>query len=93
MDMFIYQKSLQYGFTQRELSLCQWRWLDLLKVFDTSVYYHPGKANVVADALRMLSMGRTTHVDNGKELVNDVHRLARLDVRLMVSSSGSSSQY
>ena len=29
----------------------QWRWLELLKDYDVSILYHPGKANVVADAL------------------------------------------
>ena len=44
-----------------------------------SVYYHLGKGNVVADALRRLSMGSVAHVEEErKELVKDVHRLARL---------------
>ena len=29
----------------------QWRWLELVKDYDCSINYHPGKANVVADAL------------------------------------------
>ena len=46
----------------------------MLKNYDMSVHYHPGKANVVVDALRRLSMGITTHVDDEKkELVKDVH--------------------
>nr|GFC21289.1 transposon Ty3-I Gag-Pol polyprotein [Tanacetum cinerariifolium] len=44
-------KSLKYIFTQRELNMRQRRWLELLKDYDTNVQYHPGKANVVADAL------------------------------------------
>ena len=48
------------------------------------VHYHPGKANVVADALSRLSMGSVAHVEElKKELVKDVHRLARLGVCLM----------
>ena len=48
-----------------------------------SVHYHSGKANVVSDALRRLFMGSVSHVEEKiKELVNDVHRLARLGVRL-----------
>ena len=50
-DVFIDHKSLQYVFTQRDLNLRQRRWLELLKDYDMSVLYHPGKANVVADAL------------------------------------------
>ena len=49
-----------------------------------SVHYHPGKANVVADSLSRLSMGSVAHVDeNRKELVKDVHRLARVGVCLI----------
>ncbi|WVZ70259.1 hypothetical protein U9M48_018936 [Paspalum notatum var. saurae] len=44
-------KSLKYIFTQPELNMRQRRWLELIKDYDLEVYYHPGKANVVADAL------------------------------------------
>ena len=54
-----------------------------------NVHYHPGKANVVADALSMMSMRSTTHIeDDKKELVKDVHRLARLGVLFVDSTSG-----
>ena len=54
-----------------------------------NVDYHPGKANVVADALSRFNMGSTTHVeDEKKELVKEVHRLARLGVRLVDSTTG-----
>nr|GEY04850.1 retrotransposon protein, putative, Ty3-gypsy subclass [Tanacetum cinerariifolium] len=46
-----HHKSLKYIFTQRGLNMRQRRWLDLLKDYDTNIQYHPGKANVVADAL------------------------------------------
>nr|GEW19366.1 hypothetical protein [Tanacetum cinerariifolium] len=35
----------------KELTMRQRRWLELLKDYDTNIQYHPGKANVVADAL------------------------------------------
>ncbi|KAK8521849.1 hypothetical protein V6N12_066431 [Hibiscus sabdariffa] len=44
-------KSLKYLMTQKELNLRQHRWLELLKDYDLSIEYHPGKVNVVADAL------------------------------------------
>ncbi|KAI3493570.1 hypothetical protein L1887_40770 [Cichorium endivia] len=44
-------KSLKYLFDQKELNMRQQRWMDLLKDFDCEILYHPGKANVVADAL------------------------------------------
>ncbi|KAL5740018.1 hypothetical protein ACOSQ2_029198 [Xanthoceras sorbifolium] len=44
-------KSLKYLPTQRELNLRQRRWMELIKDYDCVIDYHPGKANVVADAL------------------------------------------
>jgi hypothetical protein len=44
-------KSLKYIFTQSELNMRQRRWLELIKDYDLEVHYHPGKANVVANAL------------------------------------------
>ena len=40
-----------YIFTQKELNLRQRRWLELIKDYDLSIHYHPGKANVVVGAL------------------------------------------
>ena len=48
VDVFTDHKSLQYVFTHKDLNLRQRRWLELLKEYDMSVMYHPGKANVVA---------------------------------------------
>ena len=54
-----------------------------------NVHYHPGKANVVADALSRMSMVSTSKIeDKKKELVKDVHRLVRLGVRLVHFSGG-----
>ncbi|WVZ63616.1 hypothetical protein U9M48_013232 [Paspalum notatum var. saurae] len=44
-------KSLKYILTQPELNMRQRRWLELIKDYDVEIHYHPGKANVVADAL------------------------------------------
>jgi hypothetical protein len=43
--------SLKYIFTQSDLNLRQQRWLELIKDYDVGINYHPGKANIVADAL------------------------------------------
>ncbi|KAH0680772.1 hypothetical protein KY284_021857 [Solanum tuberosum] len=60
-----------------------------LKDYDMSVLYHLGKANLVADDLSRMSMGSVAHVeDEKKELVCDVHRLARLGVQLVDSTKG-----
>ncbi|KAK1422205.1 hypothetical protein QVD17_25165 [Tagetes erecta] len=44
-------KSLKYFFDQKDLNMRQRRWLELIKDYDCEIHYHPGKANVVADAL------------------------------------------
>jgi hypothetical protein len=44
-------KSLKYIFTQPDLNMRQRRWLELIKDYELEVHYHPGKANIVADAL------------------------------------------
>jgi hypothetical protein len=44
-------KSLQHIYDQKELNMRQRRWVELLKDYDCAIRYHPGKANVVADAL------------------------------------------
>ncbi|WVZ70304.1 hypothetical protein U9M48_018980 [Paspalum notatum var. saurae] len=50
-EIYTNHKSLKYIFTQNELNMRQRRWLELIKDYDLEIHYHPGKANVVADAL------------------------------------------
>jgi hypothetical protein len=50
-NIFTDHKSLKYIFTQSELNMRQRRWLELIKDYDLEVHYHPGKVNVIADAL------------------------------------------
>jgi hypothetical protein len=50
-DIYTDHKNLKYILTRSELNLRQRRWLELIKDYDLSIHYHPGKANVVADAL------------------------------------------
>ncbi|KAK2407303.1 putative mitochondrial protein [Trifolium repens] len=54
--VFSDHKSLKYLFDQKELNMRQRRWMETLKDFDFTLEYHPGKANVVADALSMKSV-------------------------------------
>jgi hypothetical protein len=50
-NIYTDHKSLKYIFTQPKLNMRQRRWLELIKDYNLQVHYHPGKANVVADAL------------------------------------------
>jgi len=50
-EVFSDHKSLNYLFDHKALNMRQQRWLELLKDYDFRLNYHPGKANVVADAL------------------------------------------
>jgi hypothetical protein len=50
-NIFTDHNCLKYIFTQSDLNMRQRRWLELIKDYDLEVHYHPGKANVVADAL------------------------------------------
>ncbi|CAN6445407.1 unnamed protein product [Victoria cruziana] len=50
-DVFTDHKSLTYLFSQKELNLRQRRWVEFLADYDFEMRYHPGRANVVADAL------------------------------------------
>ena len=55
----------------------------MLNDYDMRIYYHQGKANVVPDALKRLSMGGTAHLEEEKkELAKDVHSCI-LEVRIM----------
>jgi hypothetical protein len=57
-EVYSDHKSLKYIFTQPDLNLRQQRWLELIKDYDLEINYHPGKANVIVDAL-----SRRSHVN------------------------------
>ncbi|GJY80494.1 putative reverse transcriptase domain-containing protein [Tanacetum coccineum] len=49
--VFTDPKSLPHILDQKELNMRQRCWLELLADYDCEIRYHPGKSNVVADAL------------------------------------------
>ena len=90
VDVFTDHKIHQYVFSQKDLNLCQKRWLELLKDYDISVLYNSRKANVEDDALSRLSMGSVAHVEDGKKkLAQEVIQLTRLGFYFLNSIEGS----
>ncbi|GKD86244.1 putative reverse transcriptase domain-containing protein, partial [Tanacetum coccineum] len=57
-------KSLQHILRQKELNMRQRRWLELLADYDCEICYHPGKENVVADALSRKKQIKPLRVTN-----------------------------
>ncbi|KAA3460492.1 DNA/RNA polymerases superfamily protein [Gossypium australe] len=74
-------KSLKYLLTQKELNLRQRRWVELLKDYDCSIEYHPGKANVVADALSRKVVSDLRAMFAHLSLYDDGSLLAELQVK------------
>ena len=58
------------------MNLRKRRWLELIKDYDLSVQYHPGKTNVVVDALRRKAYCHyMTTLTQRPELVHEVRQL------------------
>ncbi|GKE52931.1 putative reverse transcriptase domain-containing protein [Tanacetum coccineum] len=49
--IYMDHKNLQHIFDQKELNMRQRMWIELVSDYECEIHYHPGKANVVADAL------------------------------------------
>nr|XP_009772714.1 PREDICTED: uncharacterized protein LOC104223062 [Nicotiana sylvestris] len=61
--------------------------MELLKDYDYSILYHPGKANVVTDALSRKSMGSLAHIAPAKRLLaKDIQRLEDTCIRFSVEN-------
>ena len=58
-DIFTDHQSLKYVSTQKELNSRQRWWHELIKDYDLTIQYHPGKANVVEDALSRTGVPKT----------------------------------
>ena len=76
--IYIDHKSLKYLLTQKELNLKQQRWLELFKDYDCIINYHPGKANVVADALSRKTVAAMSLQHSEWRLADDGALLAKL---------------
>ncbi|WMV45761.1 hypothetical protein MTR67_039146 [Solanum verrucosum] len=79
VELFTDYKRPQYVFNQKDLNLCQRRWLELLKNYDMSVLYHPRKANKVVDTLNSSKGGVMVHNGSEPSFVSDVKVVQCLD--------------
>jgi hypothetical protein len=67
---------LKYIVTQKDLNLRQRRWLELIKDYDLEIHFHPGKVNLVADALsRKENVHSAIVAQLPEETVEDFRRL------------------
>ena len=83
--MFSDHKSLKYLFDQKELNMRQRRSMEFLKDYDFELLYHPGKVNVVADALSRKTV-HTAHL-----MIKEVELLEKFrDMRLQVELGSES---
>ncbi|KAA3483244.1 ty3-gypsy retrotransposon protein [Gossypium australe] len=74
-------KSLKYLLTQKKLNLRQRRWIELLKDYDCSIEYHPGKTNVVADVLSRKVISNLRAMFANLSLYEEGSLLAELQVK------------
>ncbi|KAL8123938.1 hypothetical protein AgCh_011805 [Apium graveolens] len=73
---------MQYG--KKELNMRQRRWLELIKDYDCEILYHPGKANMVADALSRKE--RLRMIMTSEELIKDFERM---EIKVKVTGAGT----
>jgi hypothetical protein len=84
-QLFTDHQSLKYLYSQKDLNHRQRRWAEYLKDYEYALQYHPGKANVVADALSRKFKKRLAALRCS--LYRDLTTLAEFD--LIPQQSGS----
>jgi hypothetical protein len=84
-NIFTDPKSLKYIFTHADLNMRQRRWLELIKDYDLEVHYHPGKANVVADALSRKSQCNCVMMDSRVNTLCD--ELSKMKIEVLSSGA------
>jgi hypothetical protein len=84
-NIYTDHKSLKYIFTQADLNMRQRRWLELIKDYDLEVHYHPGKANVVADALSRKSQCNCVMMDSRINILCD--ELSKMKIEVIPSGA------
>ncbi|KAD4385229.1 hypothetical protein E3N88_25397 [Mikania micrantha] len=71
--VFTDHKSLQHILHKKELNMRQRHWVELLNDYDFEIRYHPGKANVVADALSRKSHTQAHSIRIQSNLHNHIY--------------------
>ncbi|KAG8493004.1 hypothetical protein CXB51_012618 [Gossypium anomalum] len=79
--IFTDHKSLKYLMDKKDLNLRQRRWLELLKDYELIIDYHPGKANIVTDALSRKSLFALRAMGTNLTMSDDGLLLAELRVK------------
>ncbi|GJS25583.1 putative nucleotidyltransferase, ribonuclease H [Tanacetum coccineum] len=82
--IYMDHKSLQHIFNQKELNMRQRRWIELFSDYECEIRYHPGKANVVADALSRKEQSKAFKQENVL-----AERLHGLDQQIEKKEDGS----
>lgn len=92
-ELFTDHKSLKYLKTQKDLNMRQQRWMEFLEQFDFDLSYHPGKANLVADALSRQGDATPEMTAGRKALIlamireyRDLESLAQFDISFTVEA-------
>nr|GEW51955.1 reverse transcriptase domain-containing protein [Tanacetum cinerariifolium] len=97
-DFVVYCDASHKGLDQKELNMRQRRWLELLSDYDYDIRYHPGKANVVADALSRKERGKPLRVRafkfKVKDFIQDLLKIqvAQKKVKIAFENADSSSR-
>ncbi|XP_038885899.1 uncharacterized protein LOC120076205 [Benincasa hispida] len=79
-------KSLKYIFDKKELNLRQRRWIELIKDYDCIIDYHPGKVNVVGDALSRKTRSTIVVIYTVRGML--IHKLHSAKAVLSVDQAG-----
>jgi hypothetical protein len=79
-NIYTYHKNLKYIFTQADLNMRQSRWLELVNDYDLEVHYHPGKANIVADAMSHKAQCNCLIIDSHVAALFDELRKMNIEV-------------
>ena len=79
-EVYTDHKSLKYIFTQADLNMRQRRWLESIKDYNIGIHYHPGKANVVADALSRKVYCNTLMIKENQPALHEEFQKLKLEL-------------